>query len=88
METAHLRDCDDPGDDRDRPGEWTLLVEIQMGPGPMAVAEIPSQGSLRMPRVQDDEMVQAISSDGADQAFDVRILPGTLGRGEYFFNAQ
>ena len=33
-------------------------------------------------------MVQAISSYGADQAFGVRILPGTPGCGEYFFNMQ
>jgi len=28
--------------------------------------------------VKDDEMFQALSPDGADQAFDVRILPGAL----------
>ena len=88
METAQLRDCDDPADTRDLPREWTLLVEPQMGPGPMVVTEIRSQGSLQMPRVQDDEMVQAVSSYRADQAFGVRILPGTPGRGEYFFNAH
>ena len=31
-------------------------------------------------------MVQAVSSYGADQTFGVRILPGTMGCGEYFFN--
>ena len=38
-----------------------------------------------MPRVEDDEMVQAVPADRADQAFDVGILPGTLGGGEHFF---
>ena len=33
-------------------------------------------------------MVQAVSSYGADQAFGVRILPGTPGCAEYFFNMQ
>jgi len=33
-------------------------------------------------------MVQAVSSYGPDQAFGVRILPGTPGRGEYLFDAQ
>jgi hypothetical protein len=41
-----------------------------------------------MPGVEDHEIVQAISPDGPDQAFGVRILPGTLGRGEYFFYVQ
>ena len=38
-----------------------------------------------MPRVEDDEVVQAVPADRADQAFDVGILPGTPGRGEHFF---
>ena len=33
-------------------------------------------------------MVQALSPDRTDQTFGVRILPGTLGRGEHFFNVQ
>jgi hypothetical protein len=32
-----------------------------------------------MPRVEDDEMVQAVPTDRADQAFDVGILPWTRG---------
>ena len=59
-----------------------------MGSGPMVVTEIQSQGSPQMPGVQNDEMVQAFSSYRADQAFDVGVLPGTPGRGEYFFNAH
>jgi len=82
MKTAELRDCDDPADTRDLPREWTLLVEPQMGPGTMVVTEIRSQGSLQMLRVQDDEVVQAVSSYRADQSFDVGVLPGTPGRGE------
>ena len=88
MKTAELRDYDDPAGTRDLPREWTLLVEPQMSPGTMVVTEIRSQGSLQMPRVQDDEMVQAVSSYRADQALNIRILPGTPRRGEYSFNAQ
>jgi hypothetical protein len=88
METAQLRDRDDPADARNLSRNRTLLVEAQMGPGPVVVNEIRSQDSLKVPGVQDHEMVQAVSSNRADQAFYVRILPGTSGRGEYFFNAQ
>jgi hypothetical protein len=52
-----------------------------------SAATIPVNKSV-IERVQDHEMVQAVSSNRADQAFYVRILPGTSGRGEYFFNAQ
>jgi hypothetical protein len=75
MKTAELPDGDDPADTRDLPREWTLLVEAQMGP--MVVTKIRSQGSLPMPRVQEDEMAQAVSSYRADQAFGVGVWPGT-----------
>jgi hypothetical protein len=38
-----------------------------------------------MPRVEEDEMVQAVPADRADQAFDVGILPWTPVGGEHFF---
>jgi len=53
-----------------------------MRPRPVVVSEVPSYVSLEVPGVQDHETVQAVSANGADQAFDVRILPGTPGRGE------
>jgi|SRR5579863_6097580 len=42
MQTAELRDLNDPADTRDLPRNWTLLVEAQMDPRPMVVSEIPS----------------------------------------------
>src|SRR5262249_16893121 len=36
---TELRDCDNLADTRDLPREWTLLVEPQMGSGPMVVTE-------------------------------------------------
>ena len=59
-----------------------------MGPRLVVVSEIRSERSPEMPRVQHHEMVQAVCSYGADQAFGVRILPGTPGGGEYFFYVQ
>ena len=56
-----------------------------MSPRSVVVSEIGTQGSFQMPRVEDDEMVQAVPADRADQAFDVGILPGTPGGGEHFF---
>ena len=54
----------------------------------MVVSEIGTQNSFQMPRVEDDEMVQAVPADRADQAFDVGILPGTPGDGEHFFHLE
>ena len=75
MKAAELRDCDDPPGFGHLPRNWALLVQPQVGPGSVVVAEIRSQGSLQMPRVQDDEMVEAISADRADEPFGIRICP-------------
>lgn len=88
MQASELRNGGDPSDPQDWPREWTLLVEAQMGSRSVVVSEISSQGFLEMPDVQNHEMVQAVSSYGADQAFGVRILPGTTGCREYFFHMQ
>ena len=88
MRLSKLWDLDDPSDARGRPGEWTLLVEAQMRPRSMVVSDIRSRGSLEMLGVQDHEMVQAVSSYGANQAFGVPVFPGTPGRSKYFFHMQ
>lgn len=88
VETAELGDLDDSPHTQGRARKWTLLVETQMGLRSVVVREMRIQGPLEMPGVQDHEMVQAVFSYGADQAFGVRILPGTLGDGEYFLNVQ
>ena len=86
MQTAELRDLDDLSDARDLPRKWTLLVEAQVGPRSVVISEIRSQGLFKMPGVEDHEMVQAVSSYRADQAFDVGILPGTPGCGQQLFD--
>ena len=63
MEAAELRDLDDPSDAGDLPSMRTLLVQPQMGPRRVVVSEIGSQGPLEMSRIQDHEVVQAVSSD-------------------------
>src|SRR5262249_1528651 len=59
-----------------------------MSPRSMVVREIGTQGSFQMPRIEDDEMVQAVPADRADQTFDVGILPGTPGGCENFFYSE
>ena len=88
MKPTQLRNCDNTPGTRRLPREGTLLVEPQMGSRPMVITEIRSQSSLQMLGVQDHEMVQAVSSYRADQAFGVRILPGTPRCSEDFFNVH
>src|SRR3989442_16018513 len=54
MKATHLRNCDNSPGARHLPRKGTLLVEPQMGSGPMVVTEIRSQSSLQMLGVQDE----------------------------------
>ena len=73
MQTAELRDLDDPADTRDLPRNRTLLVEAQMGPRSVVVSEIRSQGSLEMLGVQDNEVVQTVSSRNTNSTLMVTV---------------
>jgi hypothetical protein len=57
MQTAKMRDLDDPTDARDLPSMRTLLLQPQMSPRPMVVGKIATENPLEMPRVPDNEMV-------------------------------
>jgi len=54
----------------------------------MIITEVFGQRPLQMFGVQNHEMIQALSADGPNESFGVRILPRTARRGEYFFAAQ
>lgn len=41
-----------------------------------------------MARIQDDDMVKTIPSDGSDQPLHVRVLPRTPGRAQNLLDAQ
>ena len=41
-----------------------------------------------MPRIQNQNMIQAFTTNRADQPFREGILPGTPGRGDHFFHSQ
>ena len=86
MQAAEVRDLNDPANARDLPSVRTLLRHSQMRPRLMVIGKIRIKSALEMPRVQDHEMVQALSSDRANEAFSIRILPGTADRRERLFN--
>ena len=41
-----------------------------------------------MTLVQDDNAIEAVAADGADQAFDIGILPGRARGGEHLFDTE
>ena len=90
METTDFRDRDDrPGGcSRDRSVIWRVLLEAEVRSAPMIVPAVGREDAPEMRLVDDDHVVETLSSDRADQAFDVRILPRTRRRGDDFGDAH
>jgi hypothetical protein len=57
MQTAELRDLDDPSLPGDLPGKWAFFIQSQVSPRAVIVGEIGSERSLQMPGIEDHEMV-------------------------------
>ena len=55
-----------------------------MGPGAIVVPDIFFEDSPEVVLVQDNQVVQTLPTNGADQSLDIRILPWRLGCGENF----
>ena len=54
----------------------------------VVIGKIGSKQSLEVTLVQDDEVIEAVAADGADQAFDIGILPGRARGGEHLFDTE
>src|ERR1700759_4450497 len=59
-----------------------------MRTGAVVVIDIAAEGPFEMLAVKNDEVVQALPPYGADQTLSVRVVPGTLWRGQNFFDSE
>ena len=65
-----------------------IAVQRQMGAGIVVIIEIRGEKAFEMSVAHDDHMIEALAADGADEAFDVGILPGTARSRHDFFDAE
>ena len=90
MQAANIRELDDCAAigrlRRCRVG--IIHVQQQVCTPTMAVVEVPGEHAPRVAFVQDDDVIQPVSPDAADQAFDVRILSRAESGGENLFDAH
>jgi len=78
VEPDDLRELHDLADSRrlDGRGLRRVLAEAEVGSGPVIVGEVLGDDAEEVPGVQDQEVIETLPPHGADQALDVRILPG------------
>ncbi len=53
----------------------SILAEREVRPRPLVVREVGPKDPTKTPLIEDDDVVQALAADRADDAFDVGILP-------------
>jgi hypothetical protein len=90
VEAAHLQDFDHPSRDGPLrpPGLGRIFVERQMGAPRMVISAIRSQRAAQGLFTEDDDVVQTLAANRADQPFDVGSLPGRARGGEHLFDAH
>ncbi len=59
-----------------------------MNPVAMVVVEVARQDPPQMPLIEDDHMVEALSTDTSDQSLDERILPRTSRCADHLLDAH
>ena len=53
-----------------------ILAEREVRARPLVARDVRPKDSTKMPLIDDDDVVQTLAADRADDAFDVGILPG------------
>jgi hypothetical protein len=78
MESANFRHRNNSPHARrlDRARNWRVLLQSQVRPASMIVVHETLQVTVQAPFTEHDHVVQALAADGADDAFDIRSLPG------------
>ena len=81
MEPADLRDGDDPATWRGFDDSWlgTVVVKRLVWPHGVVVVEVRPQETTQMSLIENEEMVEALSSNRADDPLCEGILPGRAG---------
>ena len=71
-----------------RPLNWAamgrILVEREVSTRPVVVREVASQGTAQVLFAKDDDVIQTLAPDGADEPLREGVLPWAVGRRQDF----
>ena len=77
MESSDLGERDDLSKISvvDRPPFWRVLLECEMCPGAIVVARVRGEDPAEMPLVENDDVVQALSTQRSNESLRKAVLP-------------
>src|SRR2546422_2391306 len=86
MQTTGFGKLDDPAElwPLDWPCVGCIFVEREMGSRPVIVREVAGEEAAQAPLAKDEDMVQTLAPDRADEPLRERVLPRAMGRCEHF----
>ncbi len=61
---------------------WCVFLEAEMRATAMVVAEVRRQDVPQVRGIQDDHVIEALATNGSDEPFNERVLPGTSWTGD------
>ena len=77
VQSANLWKCDDLSEISvvDRPPFWRVLLKCEMRPGAIVVARVRGEDPAEMPLVENDDVVQALSTQRSNESLRIAVLP-------------
>jgi hypothetical protein len=90
MQPADVWDCDDGATNcgLGGPRDGRILVQREVSAPLVIVGEVTPKVAVQRALVPHDDVIEALASDGADDAFDERTLPRTTRRRQHFVDAH
>ncbi len=80
MQTTKVRYGFDSAFPQNWPCQWRIFVQRQVSAGPFVIVGVGAKHAAQMCLPDNDQMIQALSSDRSDQPFDIGVLPGRAWR--------
>ena len=72
----------------DGPPVGRILVECEVSACAVIVREVAGQDAVQVALAQDEDMIQTLAPDRADEAFHDRVLPWAVGCRQHFTDAH
>src|SRR5881409_1488725 len=90
MQAADFGNRDDPAEFRSLscPAVWCILVEREVSARPVIVREVAGQGAAQVLFAKDDDMIETLAPDRADEPLREGVLPRAVRRGLDFTDAH
>ena len=90
MQATDFGNLHDPADlgEFDGPDVRGILVERKVGARLVVVRQVAGEGAAQVAFAKDDDMIETLAPDRADQPLRKRVLPRAVRRGLDFIDAQ